>query len=622
MKLRLIPRFQKLPGSQARGSQARSSQAHGSRNHSSHAHGSKDQIRSYGPLGSTTSSANRLTNSSTKGFPGTGRASRLSLLATMSGVTLAVIILTLSVFPGTAFGAFRYHIPKQQDQLTINEDGSVGLIRYFEFAVSQDSSDSGTEIWIGLPTSRTEVYSVTDDKGNDVDFKTRISGGDYTLILTGFDPIKPGTSKGFTVEAVIPEFIFPDSQNEGYATMKYIPGWWSSEVKVQDIAVILPGGVEQDEIKTGTREWDGIAQTESGAYVITWHFENLGPNEKVSINVGFPGKYVALPAKQEPGPLIPSEEGPFVRVPRFGHSDGLWIGIAFAGLAVAFLISTAIAVSRREEYMPPSISMEGIGVNETLSPVEVSVLLKQPPEKTMTLLLFSLIKKGKVQVVSDNPLKLSVQDESDLSEAERLFVEAIDRNTGQLDQAKLVGVFRYLATSVNEKMKPYCRKDTEEFYRGHIARLWAEVKQADTPELKLEALDKNLLWLIQDEERFKAAEGMFEAADKGASWYPSWWLLGFPYLRAYPGLYLWPIYMHRSYSDISSGIIQGNERKYREITETVFTPAPPVGARPISGGKRSGSGNQGGFTPPSCACACACVSCACACACAGGGGCT
>jgi len=211
MKLRLIPRFQKLPGSQARGSQARSSQAHGSRNHSSHAHGSKDQIRSYGPLGSTTSSANRLTNSSTKGFPGTGRASRLSLLATMSGVTLAVIILTLSVFPGTAFGAFRYNIPKQQDQLTINEDGSVGLIRYFEFAVSQDSSDAGTEIWIGLPTSRTEVYSVTDDKGNDVDFKTRISGGDYNLILTGFDPIKPGTSKGFTVEAVIPEFIFPDS---------------------------------------------------------------------------------------------------------------------------------------------------------------------------------------------------------------------------------------------------------------------------------------------------------------------------------------------------------------------------------------------------------------------------
>src|SRR5690606_13899996 len=134
------------------------------------------------PLGSTTSSANRLTNSSTKGFPGTGRASRLSLLATMSGVTLAVIILTLSVFPGTAFGAFRYHIPKQQDQLTINEDGSVGLIRYFEFAVSQDPSDAGTEIWIGLPTSRTEVYSVTDDKGNDVDFKTRISGGDYTLI--------------------------------------------------------------------------------------------------------------------------------------------------------------------------------------------------------------------------------------------------------------------------------------------------------------------------------------------------------------------------------------------------------------------------------------------------------
>ena len=116
----------------------------------------------------------------------------------------------------------------------------VDLVRYFEFAVDLSSSDSGTEIWIGLPTSNTKVSSVTDDDGNKVKHETRFAGGDYTLILTGFAGIKPGNLKGFTVEATIPEFIFRDSRNEGYATMEYIPGWWSSEVKVQDIAVILP----------------------------------------------------------------------------------------------------------------------------------------------------------------------------------------------------------------------------------------------------------------------------------------------------------------------------------------------------------------------------------------------
>ncbi len=558
---------------------------------------------------------------STKRLDGASKSSRLPWLAFVSAVTLAIVMLSLAVFPGIAFGAFRYTIPKQQDQLTINEDGSVDLIRYFEFAVSQDSSDTGTGIWIGLPTSRTAVSSVTDGNGNSVPFETRISGGDYTLILSGFDPIKPGTSKGFTVEAVIPEFVFPDSQNEGYATMKYIPGWWSSEVAVQDIAVILPGGVEKDEIKTGTREWDGIAQTESGAYVVTWHFENLAPNEKVSINIGFPDKYVTLPVKQEPTPVIPPGEFPSPRMPGPGHTTDIEIAFVSFAVVAAILFAVGISRSRREEYTPPSISMEGIGVNETLSPAEVSVLLRQPPEKTMTLLLFSLIKKGKLQVTSATPLILSVRDESDLSEVERLFVDAVDRATGELDQTKLVAVFRYLAASVREKMKPYCRKDTEEFYRGLIARLWAEVKDAKTPEFKLEALDRNLLWLIQDEEQFKAAESMFDESQQQASWYPHWWFLGFPYFTPYPGFYWWPM-MHSSFSGISSGIIQGNEEKYREITESVFTPARPVPGRAIFGGKESRTSSRGGFTPPSCACACACVSCACACACAGGGGCT
>ena len=191
-----------------------------------------------------------------------------------------------------------------------------------------------------------------------------------------------------------------------------------------------------------------------------------------------------------------------------------------------------------------------------------------------------------------------------------------------MDQSKLTAVFRYLATSVNEKMKPYCRKDTEAFYRGHIARLWAEVKEKNTPELKLESLDKNLLWLMQDEKNLKESEGLFESRQRGTAWWPNWWLTGLPYGRAYPGGYWWPMAMYHSYSGISGGIIQGHEEKYREITESVFTPAKPAPARSIFSGTKSGGGHHGGFTPPSCACACACVSCACACACAGGGGCT
>lgn len=551
-----------------------------------------------------------------------GRKRIVSKRPLQIAVVSFLFVLCFFLFPRVAFGAFRYYIPKQQDQLTVNEDSSVGLIRYFEFAVDQSSTDSGTEIWIGLPTSRTQVSSVTDDKGNNVTFKTQISGGDYTLILTGFDAIEPGKAKGFTVEAVIPEFLFPDSENEGYATMKYIPGWWSSQVKVQDIAVILPGGVEKDEIKTGTGEWDGIAQTESGAYVVTWRFENLGAGEKVSVNIGIPDTYVTLPVKEEPVPVIPPEPLPSHRVPGIGHSGNFSAIFGLFAVAVIVIVAIGIATGMKEDYSPPRVSMEGIGVNETLSPVEVSILLRQPPEKTMTLLLFSLIKKGIVRAYSTEPLRLSVHYERDLSEVEELFLKAIDRNTGELDQTKLTYVFRFMAASVNEKMKPYCRKDTEAFYRGHIANLWAEVRAANTPELKLESFDKNLLWLIQDEIKLKESESIFDSEQKKAAWWPNWWLMGFPYGRGYFGIHWWPMAMYHSFTGISSGIIHGNEEKYRKITESVFTPARPVPARSIFGGKSGGTSHHGGFTPPSCACACACVSCACACACAGGGGCT
>jgi len=539
----------------------------------------------------------------------------------------------------TVYAGFSYYIPKQQDQLAIKEDGSVELVRYFEFAVNTSSSDSGTEIWVGLPTSRTRVSSVKDQEGKDVKFQTRSSQGEYLLILSGFEAIKPGTSRAFTVTATIPDFLFPDNRNQGYVTMQYIPGWWSSEVKVQDIAVILPGKVEKSEIKTGSRLWDGIAQKESGAYVVTWQFRDLRANEKVSINIGFPDKYVKLAPIEKPQPSPePSLPPGFPRpsVPGVGGNSGLIVLAAF--IPILIVMVSLFAIAGKEQYSSPQVRMEGIGVNTDLTPIEASVLLRQPPEKTLTLMLFSLIKKGILRVYSSEPLKLAVEYERDLSEPERLFVEAIDRAKGEIDPKKLVPVFRYLVASVNEKMKPYCRKDTEEFYRKKIASLWKEIRALETPELRLSAMDENIFWLLQDEAEAKDSAAQFEEAcsdvDKSSlpskptpdysgpfSWFRGFlmgrYILGQPFPYGYPGFPFYMLYpsIYRNYTGISRDILGGEGQRFREITESIFAPVAPHS----STGR---SGFRGGFTPPSCACACACVSCACACACAGGGGCT
>jgi len=385
--------------------------------------------------------------------------------------------------------------------------------------------------------------------------------------------------------------------------------------------VILPGNVEKTEIKTGSRLWDGIAQLESGAYVVTWQFRDLKSNERVSVNIGIPDNYVTLPAAEtKPEPQVPPQG--WTPAARPGISSPAVFGI-FAVIVVGLIAMTSIANRNREDYTPPQVSMEGVGVNETLSPFEASILLRQPPEKTLTLMLFAMVKRGYIRITSEDPLRVAVQYERDLGEAERLFMEAINRETGEIDGSKLAPCFRYLATSVNEKMRPYCRKETEEFYRGVIRRTWDEVTAAETPELKLTTIDKNVLWLLQDEERMQALERELppEEDERSARMYPDWWMMGFMMGRhvGYP-YYMWPGVMYGRYSGISGGILSSDAQgQFRAISEQAFNPVVAPKRNVWGGG---GRGSSGGFTPPSCACACACVSCACACACAGGGGCT
>jgi hypothetical protein len=441
------------------------------------------------------------------------------------------------------------------------------------------------------------------------------------VALTGFT-IKPGTSKGFTVTATIPNFMYQDIRNAQYVTLQYTPGWWTSPVAVQDVAIILPQKVEKSEIKTGTQLWNGIAQTSSGAYVVTWQFKDLKAGEKVIIAIGIPRKYVSQSGQAKPAPGNPPSE--WAPSQRTGLSTVARLAIAGAVL-VLIVIAVAVVRARRGEYTTPLISMEGVGVNETLSPVEVSVLLRQPPEKALALLLFSMVKKGVLRVYSKEPLRVAVDSESDISEAERLFIYAIDRASGEIRAPDLVPCFKFLTTSVNEKMRPYCRKDTEAHYVDVIRQAWDEVTAAGTPELKLSAIEKNLLWLLQDEKRMKDAGDLFPK-DKTVESLPDWWTLGFMWSRPFDYSYnMWPEAIYEYYWGICGGLLGDQEKEsMRKIDEEVWTPARAPSREPFwrSWGGGGRSSYQGGFTPPSCACACACVSCACACACAGGGGCT
>lgn len=513
---------------------------------------------------------------------------------------LLLVVLVLIVVPARA-AKFIYDIPVQNDQIEVRPDGRVFLVRYFEFRVGADSQDSGTEIWAGLPTSATRVTAVTDELGAPVSFQANSNNGEYVVIVRGFS-IKPGSSKGFYIEAEIPSFLYPDNKNQGYMTLQYTPGWWSSAVAEQELAVILPAGVKETEVRTGQREWDAAAKTEDGRTVVYFR-QKLAPNERLTVNIGFPATYLTTP--QSPKTQEPQREYSWTLSTGFGW--GFAISLAAVGAAVLAAIA---ALSGRGSYTAPLAAMEGVGINMDLDPLEAAVLLRTEPRKVLTLALFHLLRQNNIKVEYEQPLRLEPNSPMGLSGFRLCMYESLGEE-GKFDDAKLLSCYKDLVQSVIDKTKPYCRKETEAYYRARIADNWERLREAEDAEKAFESFDDGLFWLILDKNFDEKIEG---AISKEWQVFPQDYWLGRHFGAQY-GAYNW-LHYYSTFRNVGNQL-WSNQDVYKETQAKLFT---PIVVPRTSGGSRKGGG--GGSRGPSCACACACVSCACACACAGGGGCT
>ena len=55
---------------------------------------------------------------------------------------------------------------------------------------------------------------------------------------------------------------------------------------------------------------------------------------------------------------------------------------------------------RKLQYLPPKVSIEGHGIKRGLTAVEAAMLLEQPLDKVLTMILFAVVKKGAAEVVA------------------------------------------------------------------------------------------------------------------------------------------------------------------------------------------------------------------------------
>jgi hypothetical protein len=335
-------------------------------------------------------------------------------------------------------------------------------------------------------------------------------------------------------------------------------------------------------------------------------------------------------------------EGSIVTAPAF--DIGSWISTIFSNLSgfccFGFFILMFVGVpilsavnqkKRKLQYMPPKISIEGHGIKRGLTAVETAMLMEQPLEKVMTMILFGVAKKNAATVITKEPLKLEVASPlpDTLHDYEKQFCQAFV-GTNDADRRKLLQEMTVsLIKSVTEKMKGFSRKETIEYYKGIMERAWKQVETAGTPEIKSEMFEQVMEWTMLDKNYEDRTRRVFPQT----VYVPTWWGNYDPAYRRVSAGSVGAGSAKTAAPTISSGrsaipgatfaasvvnSVQGFSSRtlgdIKAFTSGVTNRTNPIPKSSSSGKSWSGGSGGGGH---SCACACACAGCACACA--GGG---
>jgi len=509
-----------------------------------------------------------------------------------------------------------YHVERQWSKVLINYDRSISILYNITFVNDPTSSGSLSWITLGMPKRPFQVVYVVDASGQQLNWQDA-SSGDWSGIRIGDLNIPVGGTLVFFVNATVPDMVFDDTTNPGNVGMQFTPAWWDCSVRELRLAVVLPDGVGREEIRV-TPNWDNLLQ-ENGRYLVYWERHDLSPNERVTFGASFPAEYVSQPTvttvttrTSTPAPGVPVA--------------GLGV-IFFVFLLVAGAIVVVVSRARKQTYVRPSIGIEGLGPRRGLTAVEAAYLLNLSPTRILTMVLFSVMRKGAAEVVGVKPrLRLRVaQGGESLRYYERSFLDAVaakNGGEGYLDEDQLLRMFKILRDGVEKKLVGYCRQDTVLHYQEIVNRAWEQVTQAQTPQVKVGTVSDSLEWLMTDPNFDKRIDRVLTSDDVVqplAGWW-WWWLYTRQYAPAPAPSRTTPTARAPSLAEYANAMVTGientsnsivaNAEKFADTVARALAPAPPQS-------KPAVQHSSCVCACVSCACVCACVSCACACA--GGG---
>ena len=551
-----------------------------------------------------------------------------------------LLIAMLFIFTGNAAAqSYSFNVSQEVVDVYWNSDGTLDLDYLFTF-VNDPAGHVIDFVDVGMPNGNYDLGNVTADAGGDaLNVSSDFQGdGPYGFAVDmGSHAIQPGETGSVHVSVKgISGVLYKDpSQGEAYASADFSPAYWTNAHgdTQMDVYFHFPAEVTSDQPRWHSTQggWPCGDQPETGtddqnrpAYA--WKCATAKASTRYTFGASFPTSIVpadtiVTPPAFDFGKILAGLGGSLQTICCIG-----FFLLIFVGAPVLAAINNK---KRKLQYLPPKIQIEGHGIKRGLTAVEAGILMEQPLDKVMTMILFGVVKKNAASVVTRDPLKLQRMDPlpADLHDYEKDFLQAF-ANDNLADRRKaLQDMTIKLVNSVSDKMKGFSRKETIDFYKNIMERAWQQIETAGTPEVKGQLYDESLEWTMLDKKYDERTQRTFT----GPVFVPMWWGRYDPsYHPVSTGSLIGASKPSASLSAPSSipgstfaasvvtGVQGFSSRVLGDVkafTSGVTNKTNPVPVVKSSGG--GGRGGGGGFHSGGCACACACAGCACACA--GGG---
>ena len=373
---------------------------------------------------------------------------------------LAITIFLLFIPITAAAQTYFFQVDEQIVNVFWNADGTASIDYVFVFTNGSGVSPIDY-VDIGLPNdnyARDLIFAdVNGTPITDIQESPYLTHGIALGLKEGaIDPGETGTVHAFI--GVVEDVIYPDDLDENYASVVFIPSTFGSDYVNgnTDYTLVyhLPQGVQLEEPRwhpapLGFPDEPEAGIDDEGRITYLWHNPAGNADTQYTFGASFPTAYI--PAETVVRPPI--------WAPAAALISSLLAFAPFAGFAIIVAIFTIFAFRnskrRKLQYLPPVISIEGHGIKRGLTAVEAAILMEQPLDKTLTMILFSVIQKGAASIISRDPLKLQNAEPlpDGLHTYEIDFLTAIQITSLTKRKTALQNMTVALVKSISQKMK-------------------------------------------------------------------------------------------------------------------------------------------------------------------------